>query len=130
MWAKIPDEFYDDPTLDRVGPAAVGVYVRMLAYCARHLTDGHVPARGARFLAWDDETLIEPLIREGLVERREDGYHLPRFLDHNPSKAKAERDRDEARKRAAKSRRKRRTAPAPENASNGGDPFAVIGDEA
>jgi hypothetical protein len=111
MWTKLPDEFYDDPALDRAGAAATGVYVRQLAYCSRHLTDGYVPHRAAKFLAWDDLSLIDPLVREGLVERQDDGYFLPRYLHHNPNKATVTRDREKARERAAKARERSKRAP-------------------
>lgn len=107
MWLKLGDEFYDRPEIDAAGAAATGVFVRLLAYSARHLTDGHVPSRRAKLIAWDDESLIEPLIREGLVERREDGYFIPSYLDSNPPRAEVESKKQAARDRAAKSRERR-----------------------
>jgi hypothetical protein len=58
---------------------------------------------------------IAALEAVGRVTRDDDGtVRLPRFLDHNPTRAKVEADREAMRKRQAESRaRRRRPEPGP-----------------
>jgi hypothetical protein len=102
-----------------VDPAVFGLDVRAIAWCGKHLTDGHVPAdildewfgrHGDAMRA----RLCEQLVISGRWDERPDGdgYQIHDYLDYNPSKAQVE-DRVEARKKAgAKGGKKSKRGPA------------------
>lgn len=101
MWARLDDDFCDHPKVVAVGNAAAGLFARLVSYCARHLTDGHVPEAIAMMYAGaDGQGLVERLVVEGLVQRsacnpvtNRSGYLLPGYLDRNPSADEVRRER-------------------------------------
>ncbi len=101
-WAKIDDQFYDHPKVQAAGNAGAGLYVKSLAYCCRHLTDGAIPAPWAQKEAAGDVGLVQVLLDTGLWSRPDETgpYLIPDFLDFNPSKEEVlkRRHRDSARK--------------------------------
>lgn len=105
-WTKISDEFYDDPDVEDAGNAAIGAFVRMLAYCNRQLTDGHVSAKRAKHIATKRE--LARLEEVGFIEPNGDGWNIPKFLDYNPSREKVLAERERSRERMAKLRGKLR----------------------
>lgn len=111
-WGRIDDSFYDHPKVLAVWhtrPDALGLYMRAIAYAARHETDGLLtdPAIMALSPLPDDrEPQIEALVDAGLWHRTETGYAIHDFLDYNLSRteiaARRARDRDrKAERRAA-----------------------------
>src|SRR5262249_46251297 len=52
MWSKVRDDFRDDPRVIEAGTGAAFLYIVGLTYCARHLTDGRIPAKAVPTL-WD-----------------------------------------------------------------------------
>lgn len=44
VWARIDDHIDDNPKIQGLDDPAFAAYVRGIVYCARNLTDGHIPA--------------------------------------------------------------------------------------
>lgn len=103
-WARLDDRFHGNPKVLRAWhsePAAVGLYVMGITYCAQHETDGliHdwfvlsvVQAKALR------ARLVRVLVDVGLWVESEGGWEIPDYLDYNPSReqleAKRARERD------------------------------------
>jgi hypothetical protein len=71
------------------------LYVQMVCYCKRNLTDGFVPAVELGVLVYPDSPKTgrrdaERLVKVGLAEHQDDGYFIPGFLKRNKSKAQVE----------------------------------------
>ena len=86
-WIKLDDQFPDHPKVMAAGPLAAWLYVCGLAYCARLLTDGYLPAAQVRKLADVDEAtaLADRLVGVGLWERVEGGFRVHDYLEYQPS---------------------------------------------
>lgn len=108
-WAKLSDDFYDEPAVLSAGNAAVGLWVRCIGYSSRHLTDGRVPRAALTLLVGPDDdlpALLDRLASAGLLVPDGDDVVLPTFLDYNPSAADVRASRaDLTAKRSAAGRR-------------------------
>lgn len=96
-WIRFSDTLVDEPCLLELGdlePLAGWTYMRLVSYCAKHLTDGLVPVG---MLRRENQVAITALFGTLLLEHRDDGAYLPLFLDrvdddgnvtlgHHPSK--------------------------------------------
>lgn len=91
----------EDPklrALARFGRDARGcrdLYVQMVCYCKRNLTDGFVPVDEVGVLVYPDAPKVgrrdaDRLVEVGLAEPRDDGYFISGFLKRNKSKAEVE----------------------------------------
>lgn len=111
-WVKLDDQFPDHPKVVQAGPLAAWLYVCGLAYCARYLTDGFIPAAQVRKLAdVDDVTpLVTALVAVGLWRECEGGYEVHDYLDYNPPAAKVRAERAANAKRQAKFRDRMRNS--------------------
>ena len=103
-WAKFDDAYYDNPKMLRVGLVGTGLHARAIAYCARHETDGHVPA------AWVEGQLLElkpaerkrviaTVVDAGAFHRDNGGYVVNDYLEFNPSRAEIAARKESDRKR-------------------------------
>lgn len=110
MWLKIDDKFHDHPKVVAAGNAAVGLWVRCASYSADYELDGFIPETTARQVS-EHYTQMRRLNRVGLWVPTEGGFHLPDFLEYNPS---AEEVRDRRKQDAQRKRngRQRQSAPA------------------
>ena len=110
-WVMLDDKFPEHPKVLRAGPVAAWAYVRALCWSRRHLTDGFVPHEAVREL--NARSSSPTLVRVGLWEEVEGGYHVHDWADYNPTKAQviegrvqSQRQRSEAgRARARKASR-------------------------
>ena len=112
-YALLDDQFYDHPKVVEAGNEAIGVWVRCLSYCMKHLTDGIVSEKKIYEFAGGDENgrrIIERLKSCGLpgepgllepVNGREGQWFIHDFHDFQPraETIKAKRKADAARKR-------------------------------
>lgn len=98
-WVKLDDSFWSNPKVEEVGNEAAGAYVRMLSYCGRHLTNGHVGDGPARYIT--TTRICKRLTQHGFLERNSSGWIIPDYLEYNPSREKAEA-KQKARSRAGK----------------------------
>lgn len=101
-WTKLDDGFWSNPKVLAAGNAAAGAYARMLAYCGDHNLDGKVDDPGAKLIA--NAGQLRKLEEVGLVERQENGWLIPGYLEFNPSKEQVEKDRARSRERMRKLR--------------------------
>lgn len=100
-------------------PAVFGLDVRAIAWCGKHLTDGHVPADilDEWFARHGDDMrdrLTSQLVESGRWEPDPsgDGFQIHDYLEHNDSKAEII-ERREAKKRAgAKGGKRSKRGPA------------------
>jgi hypothetical protein len=132
-WVKIDDRFEQNPKVLAAGNGAVGLYVRSLAHCAGHLTDGAISHAWAKSAGTSAE--IKKLVDVGMWVKTKDGYSVPDFLEFNRSKKDYEELREERRKagragglRSGESRRGEATDEA--NAKQVASPVATRGLEA
>lgn len=103
--ALFSDDFPEHPRVIEAGEAAAFMWAASVAYCARHHTDGFVPEGKARTLypfKAKPATLIATLLRVGLWERADGGYHVTKYLQHNPSAEVVKQRKAEAAARKAK----------------------------
>src|SRR4051794_35615620 len=98
MWTRLEDSFYDHPKVMAAGNEALGLYVRGLTYCSRHLTDGLIPKRMAQQLADGNPEAIDALLAAKLWAASGDNYRIPRYLDYHPTREEYEKTREERRK--------------------------------
>ncbi len=107
-WANFDDNFADHPKVLALTDAAFRLHVSGILYCARYLTDGHVPtAQAPKLSPGYKPAQLRELVSSGLWERSKGGYQIHDYLDWNRSRAAvlAERRRkSEAGKEGAKRR--------------------------
>lgn len=113
-WVRIDDQLHSHPKIADAGNEAIGVWIRMLAWSAAHLTDGVVPTSIAKMFALGDIRIIERLVSVGLLEREKPSeLVIHDYLDWNPTgdDVRAERERTLLRvKRHRKKKRQTRNA--------------------
>ena len=66
---RLQEDFWTHPKVLQVGNRAIGVYVRMLSYCALYDTGGVVIAPAVRAIVGRDRRTIKTLEGAGLLER-------------------------------------------------------------
>jgi hypothetical protein len=110
IWFRVDADEHLAPWVLQVGNEAYGCYLRLAGYCARHLTDGHVPRQVARvILGGLDPDALDALVDAGRVEIDDDGtVRLPHYLDLNQSREQVEAKKAANAERVAKHRRKKR----------------------
>ncbi len=103
-WFKLDDQFDDHPKFVGLPDSALAVWVRGLAYCSRHGTDGYISWQVAgKLVAGGRRTrVIQYLLDRAIWEPVEGGYQVHDYTDHQRSKAEIERIRAEARERKAR----------------------------
>ena len=92
-WARIDDTFYDHPKVLQTSLAALGLHLKALSWCNRHLTDGAVPVEAVRMLGATVK-MADELVSTGLWERAPRGYVIHDFLRYSKSKSDVESERD------------------------------------
>jgi len=100
-WVRTEEGAPLHPKFFRSGVAAFGFWAACLAYCVRYLTDGFIPARDLPLIfpgtpPEDVMTLVEILVREGLLEVRGERYKMHDFEHYQPLKKdylRAQRER-------------------------------------
>lgn len=96
-WLKLDDGFCDNPKVIGLSARAFRTYVQGLCYCAKHLTDGRIPAKVQR----NSSQTAKELVAARLWAIDDDGTIVVHdYLEWNPSKAsvQAKREEDAARK--------------------------------
>lgn len=109
MWAKVSDDFVDDPRVLETSLEALGLHVLALSYCGRHLTDGLVTKGVLRHLARDPDAaarLAAELVKAQLWRSGPEGYELVDFREQNPSAKTVMAERKAARVRMRKHRQR------------------------
>ncbi len=113
MWIKVDDQVAHHPKILKAGPVGVALWLFGLAYCARYLTDGFIPAEAVSTLGdvAEPEAVTAKLVAAGLWEQVEDGYVACNYLEYNPSGAKVKEKRKREADRQAVQRESRRDSP-------------------
>ena len=109
-WARIDDGFVDHPKILKIWdrcPGAIGLHVRAIAYCAKHLTDGYIPEIAVAALSpveSERTEQVDALLEGGAWYRDEGGetFVIHDYLDFQPTRGEVaeRRQRDRERKRA------------------------------
>ena len=123
VWVKIDDGLTFHGKILEAGNAAVGVWVRGLAWSSHYLTDGCVPNKVARLVAGESRGALSALVRSGLWVERPGGYMIHDYHKYNPTKAEVLEKREKERVR-----KQGNSTPAPrggEAASDHPDPAPV-----
>lgn len=123
-WFAIDDGFDTHPKVRKAGNAAAGLFCRLGAHCAKHLTEGRVDGVTAR--DYGTAAQLRKLVEVGMLHP--DGHSCPRcpqpaaggyvlhdYLVYNKSRAQIESAREGGRKRQAKGRDRQRENRASEN---------------
>lgn len=100
-FARVYASVKDHPRIDAAGHEAVGIWVRALAYCADHQTDGFV---SATWLEGIGGKALKKALDAGLIHKIDNGYVVHDYLDHNRSRQQIEEVR--AKERAKKAQGK------------------------
>ena len=99
-WVKLDDNFPTHPRVVGLSDRTFRTHVTALCYCAKYLTDGHVPTSALRAIG-PRRSAVE-LEEAGLWSKTDHGWMIRDFLDYNPSREDVETQR--TRKREAGSR--------------------------
>src|SRR5690606_34792803 len=107
-WVRVDTGIFRNRKVAAVTPPAKLLYTASLCWAADTLSDGHIPERALATLGAELGIRPRPAARQlvevGLWEPVEDGWMIPDFTAHNPSRAQVEARRaaDRARKQQAR----------------------------
>lgn len=108
-WGALDDGFHEDPRVIDAGLAAAGLYACCTTYCARHLTDGFLPAKAlVRMLDGGNARPVSALVNAGLLRKHGDRYEVVGYLAANPTREQV--DERKAKAKAAAQARWRKDA--------------------
>ncbi len=117
-WLKLDDRFDEHPKFVGLSDKALALWLKGLAYCSRHLTDGHIPKAVLRRLDGTPKAAKE-LVAAGLWEEwadYPDEYLVHNYLVHQRSRQTVEAQRSAGAARAARHRVSRGPTNAVSNA--------------
>jgi hypothetical protein len=98
-WVKLDDGFADHPKIEALSGDSYRAFIGGLCYCARFLTDGHIPATRIKKLG--GRKVLSELDRAGLWEPNGDGVNVHDYLIYQESRAAVlERRRKDAERKA------------------------------
>lgn len=109
-WANVDENFPEHPKVDGLSDLAFRLHVSGICYCARHLTDGLIPAdKVPRLVPRFRKAALQELVDKGIWYWHEsiETYEVHDYLDWNRSRAQVEAERErksKAGKKGAKSR--------------------------
>lgn len=109
-WFKVDDGFAGHPKIDALlkhprGLEALGVWVVMGSWCARNLTNGHVPTPSLLPVAGKkSRSLAGVLVEFGLWEVRDNGWVYRDWTVYQPTREHVHSERAKAAERKRKSR--------------------------
>lgn len=114
-WFALDDGFDTHPKVRKAGNAAAGLFTRLGAHAAKHLTEGHVD--GAIVRDYGTPAQIRKLLDVGMLHAAGHGcshpkcqqpatgnYYLHDYLDYNKSRKQIEAAREAGRQRQQKGR--------------------------
>lgn len=110
-WMKIDDSFESHPKVKSIPKGkrtkAIGLWTLAGSWCARHLTDGFVPAYMVGELG-GTRAESSLLVSASLWHEVADGFTFHDWTDHQPSRAKVEEERDAAKERMRVARERKK----------------------
>ena len=108
-WVKLDDAFHTNHKAVLAGLDGRALYIAGLCWCARNLTDGYIDKRALPTVA--ALAGVEPSIADtisavdvGLWVDHGNRYHVPDYLDFNPSRQQVIAEREAAAERKRRSR--------------------------
>lgn len=125
-WFKVDDGFYDHPKVEELPNAAVGLWVKAGTWCAKHETDGVIPAtrvKAFKGTASQIRALIEcGLWSETTTNSGAKAYSFRDWFDYQPSREEREEERALWREKKKRERERRLN-----HARSGGNSGSVSG---
>lgn len=108
-WVRLDDQFPDHPKALACSAEALWLHISGLCWCARHLTDGHIPKNAVARLAVvkNPPARAAELVDAGIWIDEGSHFVIHDYLDFQPSKETVMSQRDAARDRQRKSRERR-----------------------
>ena len=128
-WVKLDDQWAQHPRMLRAGPLGRLLFVEILTYCARYLTDGEIPREAVAGLvdwaSWgvreqcsddgddrgtaptDNLDLAQRLVDVGTLDLTDTGYRVHDYLEYQRSRADVTSERAATAERVRKLREKR-----------------------
>lgn len=124
-WVRVDDAFYDHGRFARAGLADIGLWLMLLAWSNRNLTDGFIPHRvvagfiaGCNAVTNSGETpdvppsddvshLTDTLTDLGILEPVDGGYVIHDYLQYQPSAEKVRATRNNTAERVRRHRANR-----------------------
>ena len=108
-YLNLDDGYTEHRKVDALSDGAFRLHTSALCYCARELTDGHVPEhRVARLVPRYRAAHLAELVASGLWLPAADGFDLHDYLDWNKPRAWWTEKREKDAKRLAEWRRRKR----------------------
>jgi hypothetical protein len=102
-WVRVDDSFYDHPKFIDLSLEATGLWLTMLAWSNRNLTDGIVPQKAVEKMGG---LCITELVDAGLVERDLLNFRMVNYVCYQPSAEEVKaRQADVSEKRRAAGRK-------------------------
>lgn len=96
-WVALDDQIFMNRKVARCDPGAKLLYIVGLVYCGNQLTDGYIPQETLPLLAGMAGTDLanakqnaSKLCSIGLWDAVDDAWHIPDYLDYNPSREEVE----------------------------------------
>lgn len=108
-WVKLDDQFPDHPKALACTAEAMWLHICGLCWCARHLTDGHIPRNAVPRLAVVKKPYdcAAELVAAGIWLEVDGGFEVHDYLKFQPSKSQVMSQRDRQRDRQRESRARR-----------------------
>jgi hypothetical protein len=100
-------DWFEDPLVEEIGADAAMLHLSGLAYCARHLTNGHLPTRALRHLypVADLDASVKTLVDGERWQPTDGGFFLVEWRDHILAADRVERIREQSRVTSERYRR-------------------------
>lgn len=122
VWFGVDDGFYTHPKALSVSLSALGIWTFAGSWCARYLTDGHIPEsvliRLSPSSPRQTKALAAELVAAGLWTTTGDGWQFHDWTVHQHSREIVEAKKALAKERQAKRRRNLRGEYAPDNVTD------------
>jgi len=115
-WFKVDDSLADHPDIialleTKAGREGLGLWTIAGSWCARHLTDGLLPASLPRRIGFTKKH-ADALVKAGLWEVTDDGYRFRNWLKYQPSREQVTAQRAVTKRRVERHRNGVTNAPA------------------
>ncbi len=112
-WAKLSDDYHDNPKMVALGLTATGLHARTVSYCAKHETDGKVPkawvaGQLSELKPADRRRVLASLIEHRAISENGTAYLVNDYLKYNPSKAELDERRATLETRREADRKRKR----------------------
>jgi hypothetical protein len=101
-WIKLDDNFPDHPKISKLSDEAFRLYIQLLCYCGRFLTDGYIDQVALDRI--DPGVTYLELIEGRLLDSTDDGVYIRSYDEWQTLKADVEKTREQGRIRQLRNR--------------------------